>query len=375
MPKQKSLHVIVIGAGIVGASIAYHLSQRDGVTVTVLEKDEPGSGASGHSFAWLNSFGKDPDFYHQFNRRSMDLWRRFADRLGTDIGLHWGGELRWRKTVEDTEVLRRRVKQLQMWGYPCRMVTVDEMYELEPGLEPGPVAAASLSEIDGRVEPHRVIDACLERAQERGAVVQTRTPVMGCRLDRRKQHLEAVETSTGTMPCDVVVLASGVHTTALARQAGVNIPQRESPGVIVRIEDAPRVLQTVSVIHAPAVDAHQREIHLRSCADGTLRMGQGTQENEDRDDSQAHADDLLRRATHYLPALVGARATPIPVGYRPMPIDGLPILGFCQRVPNLYIAVMHSGVTLAPLVGELAAMEIVDGVRVEMLAPYRPERF
>lgn len=58
-----------------------------------------------------------------------------------------------------------------------------------------------------------------------------------------------------------------------------------------------------------------------------------------------------------------------------MPIDELPVIGFCDAAPNLYIALMHSGVTLAPLVGELAAVEIVDGARAEMLAPYRPERF
>ena len=58
-----------------------------------------------------------------------------------------------------------------------------------------------------------------------------------------------------------------------------------------------------------------------------------------------------------------------------MPADGLPVLGFSENVPNLYLAVMHSGVTLAPLVGELSAIEIIDGTKVEMLQPYRPERF
>jgi glycine/D-amino acid oxidase-like deaminating enzyme len=104
-------------------------------------------------------------------------------------------------------------------------------------------------------------------------------------------------------------------------------------------------------------------------------IGEGTQESLSRNDSQAHANALLARATHYLPALAGAQAVPVPVGYRPMPLDGLPVLGFAAAVPNLYIALMHSGVTLAPLVGELASMEIVDGARVEVLQSYRPERF
>ena len=66
---------------------------------------------------------------------------------------------------------------------------------------------------------------------------------------------------------------------------------------------------------------------------------------------------------------------PVPVGFRPMPIDGYPVLGFTRKVPNLYIALTHSGVTLCPLVSQLAALEIVEGARVNFLEDYRPERF
>ena len=366
--------IVVVGAGIVGASIAYHLSRRKGVAVTVLEGDEPCAGASGHSFAWLNSFGKDPLSYHHFNRRSMDIWYRFAHRLGTDLDLHWGGELRWESTPERADALRQRIKQLQARGYPTRIISKDEIRELEPGLSPGPVMTASFSEIDGQVDPLKVIEACLQRACESGTVVHTQTPATELCLDRRGK-IEAVNTPTGEISCDAVILANGTATTELAATADVHIPQQNSPGVVIRTDPQPPILQNVSVLHLPPIDKDRHEIHLRQSADGTFAIGQGSQESVDRDDSQAHADALLSRAIHYLPALAGARAIPKPVGYRPMPIDGLPVLGFCQATPNLYIALMHSGVTLAPLVGELATLEIVDGARVEMLAPYRPERF
>ncbi len=366
--------IVVVGAGIVGASIAYHLSRRKDVAVTVLERDEPCAGASGHSFAWLNSFGKDPVSYHHFNRWSMDIWDRFARRLGMDLNLHWGGELRWESTPERTDALHQRIKQLQVWGYPIRIISRDEIRELEPSLSPGPVVTASFSEIDGRVDPLKVIEACLQRAREGGTVVHTHTPVTELCLDGQGR-IEAVNTPSGEISCDVVVLANGTATTELAATADVHIPQQNSPGVVIRTDSQPPILQNVSILHLPPIDEDRHEIHLRQSADGTFAIGQGSQESLDRDDSQAHADSLLRRAIHYLPALAGARAIPTPVGYRPMPIDGLPVLGFCQTTPNLYIALMHSGVTLAPLVGELATLEIVDGARVEMLASYRPERF
>ena len=370
----KKLRIVVVGAGIVGASIAYHLSRRKDVAVTVLERDELCAGASGHSFAWLNSFGKDPVSYHHFNRRSMDIWDRFARRLGMDLDLHWGGELRWESTPERAGALQQRIKQLQAWGYPIRIISSDELRELEPGLSPGPVTTASFSEIDGRVDPLKVIEACLQRACESGTVVHTQTPVTELCLDGGGK-IEAVSTPSGEISCDVVVLANGTAVTELAATAGVHIPQQYSPGVVIRTDPQPPILHNVSVLHLPPIDKDRHEIHLRQSADGTLAIGQGSQESVDRDDSQEHADVLLSRAIHYLPALAGARAIPTPVGYRPMPIDELPVLGFCDAAPNLYIALMHSGVTLAPLVGELGTIEIVDGARVEMLAPYRPERF
>ena len=372
--QSKKREVVVVGAGIVGASIAYHLSGRNDISVIVLERDKPGFGASGHSFAWLNAFGKDPVSYHHFNRRSIDIWDRFARRLDSDLGLHWGGELHLKSTDVGAEALQKRVKQLQTWGYPIRLISIDEVRELEPGLSPGRVTAASYAEIDGHVLPVKVVEACLKRVRERGGVVHEQTSVTGISLDR-EGRVEAVQTPHGEMRCDIAVLASGVDTTALAAMTGVDIPQEESPGVVIRTNPRPRILQTVSALHAPPTDDNQQGIHLRQSVDGVFQIGQGTQESGNRDDSQAHADDLLRRARHYLPALSDANAITVPVGYRPMPIDGLPVIGFTQAVPNLYIALMHSGVTLAPLVGELAVQEIGEGARVEMLKLYRAERF
>src|SRR5262245_7501256 len=178
MQNGQSLRVVVVGAGIVGASIAYHLARRQ-VAVTVLERSQPCAGASSHSFAWLNAFGKDPASYHQFNRRSMDIWPRFARELVLDIGLHWGGEMRWECTPEGAKELQRRVQQLQAWGYPSRMIDAAELCAREPGMVPGPVTAAAFGEIDGQVEPAKVIAACLHRARERGAAVHLDTPVTG----------------------------------------------------------------------------------------------------------------------------------------------------------------------------------------------------
>ena len=365
--------VVIVGAGIIGAVLGYHLSRRDGIAVTLLERDVPGAGASGHSFAWVNGFGKDPREYHTLNRRSLDMWYRLAYTLDADVGIRYGGEMRWENNPHRAAQLRQRVRQIQTWGYPCRLITRAEMLALEPHLHPGDVLAASLSEADIHVETDIFIDVCLRRACEAGAVVHSQTAVTGFVV--RDGSVVAVKTVDAEFPCDVVVLASGVQTTELASLAQMQIPQQRSPGIVIKTTPCVEVLHTVAVIHAPAIDENHQHLHLRQLSDGSLRIGQGTQEGINRDDSQRHADALLERARTYLPTIGDAQAIPTPVGYRPMPLDGFPVLGFTESVRNLYVALMHSGVTLAPLVGEMATLEIVDGVGVDWFAPYRPERF
>ena len=371
--------VVVVGAGIVGASIAYRIAAR-GYAVTLIDKASPGSGASSHSFAWINAGLKAPLAYHNLNRRSMDMWEQFAARIADDgdsasVGLRWGGKVSWVTERDGAERLQSEVRQMQAWGYPSRIISVAELRELEPSLAVDGAAAAEYSENEAQVEPQMVVDACVRRLSELGGTVLTNTEVV--ELSQSDDgSVRAVETTSGEIECDIVALAAGTDVTPLAAMAGVHVPQYRSPGVVIRTNPLPRALQNVPVIYAPASADGRQEIHIRQCADGRMMIGEGTQESLAEDDSQEHADDLLDRARRFLPALDGARAVAVPVGWRPMPLDGYPIMGFTQEAPNLYIALTHSGVTLAPLISQLSMLEICDGAVVDaVLSPYRLERF
>ena len=366
------MRIVVVGAGIVGGAIAFHLARR-GAEVTLIDVGEPGMGATSHSFAWINSFGKEPRPYGALNRRSLDTWDRFARLLDADLGLRWGGQLTWAATDEDAEELAHNVARLQSWGYVARMIDQAEMLRLEPGLRPGIVSAAAFSDNDGHVQGTRVAQTCASRVRQMGGNIMSGSPVTG--LVMHGGRVTAIQLADGSVPCDAVVLAAGVGTARLAEMAGVPIPQEESPGVVVRTEPMPPVLRSVAALYAPPAGQEGRPVHLRQSTDGVVLLGEGSQESLARDDSPAHAAEILATASVYLPALKAATPIPVPVGYRPMPIDGLPVLGFTRAVANLYVALMHSGVTLAPLVGELATMEILDGARVDILKHYRPERF
>ena len=376
---EKPRTVAVIGAGIMGAAIAWRLALR-GVHVVLIDKGQPGRGASSHSFAWVNAGAKEPIGYHNLNRRSLELWPRFAAEINgpedqDSSGLRLGGKVSWESDPVAAEGLVARVRQLQSWGYPTRLIDADELKYLEPALDPGPVAAAEFSPNEGQVEPQMVVDACLRRLRETGCEIYTDTEVYGF-----EQHddgrIHTLETTSGSGDVDAVVIAAGTGATRLAALAGVNVPQAESPGVVIRTNPLPSLLHYVPVVYTPPLDDGRREIHLRQCADGRLMIGEGDQESLAEDDSQAHADDLLARARRYLPGLEGAQAVPVPVGWRPMPLDGYPVMGFASEAPNLYVALTHSGVTLAPALSQLAMQEICDGTPADaVLASYRPQRF
>ena len=376
---EKPENVAVIGAGILGAAIAWRLAQR-GFHVSLFDKGQPGHGASSHSFAWINAGAKEPIGYHNLNRRSLEMWPRFAAGIGDhgdpdSVGLRWGGKVSWESGPAAADGLVARVRQLQSWGYPARLIGADELKRLEPALEVGPVAAAEYSPNEGQVEPQMVVDACLRRLREMGCEIHADTEVHGFEQDD-DGRIQGLATASGSRDVDTVVIAAGTGTTRLAALAGVNVPQAESPGVVIRTNPLPPLLRNVPVVYAPPLGDGRREIHLRQCADGRLMIGEGDQESLAEDDTQAHADDLLARARRYLPGLAGAQAVPVPVGWRPMPLDGYPVVGFAAEAANLYVALTHSGVTLAPALSQLAAQEICGGTPADaVLGPYRPQRF
>ncbi len=376
---KRSHRVVVVGAGILGASIAWRLSSR-GCDVTIIDRAQPGSGASSHSFAWINAGSKEPLHYHNLNRRSLEMWDGFAAAIADDgdsatVGLRWGGKVSWEIDSAGAERLTSEVRQLQSWGYPTRLIDSSELSELVPSLELDTVLAAEYSDNEAQVEPQMVVDASLRRLSEHDASILPNTEVVG--LGRADDgRVVAVETTSGDIECDTVALAAGTAVTQLAALAGVNVPQEESPGVVIRTNPLPPLLENVPVVYAPAMEDGRQEIHIRQCADGRMMIGEGSQESLAEDDSQAHADDLLDRARKVIPQLADAVAIPVPVGWRPMPLDGYPIFGFAREAPNLYIALTHSGVTLAPVLGQLAMLEICDGAVVDsVLGPYRPGRF
>ncbi|HEV7432969.1 MAG TPA: FAD-dependent oxidoreductase, partial [Steroidobacteraceae bacterium] len=139
--QPRPLRVGVVGAGIVGASIAYHLAEA-GAQVTVLEKTGAAAGATRNSFAWLNAFVEDTH-YRGVRLQSLLAYHDLDRRLG--LRITWGGYLDWASDAAQAAIVRENAAQLADSPYPVVSLSVAELAALSPQLTPGPISAAIYS--------------------------------------------------------------------------------------------------------------------------------------------------------------------------------------------------------------------------------------
>ena len=361
-PRRRD-RVAIVGGGIIGASIAFHLARR-GADVRLLEKAEPAAGATRNSFAWINAgLSKRPREYYRLNHLSMLAYRQLRLDLGDSLPVQWGGSLTWFDRLEASESLQRQVRARQTWGYPVHLVDDDEFRRLEPAVVRGAASATAFATQEGSVDPVAATQALLAGARERGATIEYPCEVTG--LDIASGRLRGVRTTCGTFEADVIVIAAGVATPRLAAMAGLDVPLKDSPGVLAHTKPTDRILGRV--VLAPGA-------HMKQMLDGRIVTGAGFG-GSPTDTSLEVGEQMLDAAARVVPEIENAELDRVTLGWRPLPQDNHPVVGFAPPESDVYVAVMHSGVTLAPLIGRLAAQEILDDVRVDLLEPYRLERF
>ncbi len=347
--------ITIVGAGIIGASIGYHLAKR-GAQVTILEKQRPAAGATQNSFAWLNAF-KQPQPYYELNLLGVLGWRRLCGEMGSDLQVQWGETVQWSPSGAPATALGKTVNMYRRWGYPSHLIDEAEFSRLLPGVTPGPFGAALFSELEGTVDPVHATNALLKKAQQFGAKVEYPCEVTGIAKG-------SVATSRGPIETDVLVLASGTDTPRLAQMAGIRVPLKNSPGLLAHTAPQARWLDRIAL--APGANIKQNP-------DGRIVTGTDFAASAITAPSREAGDKLLKNAAQFLPKLKDVSLETVTLGHRVLPEDGLPIVGFAGA--GLYIAAMHSGMTLAPIIGQLAAMEILDSAAVDLLTPFRLSRF
>ena len=366
---MKNSDVIVIGAGSVGANVAYRLAVR-GARVTVLEAGAPGGGTSGVSFAWTNSFNKTPRDYHDLNTAGMAEHRALAQELGGGAWHPQEGAIAWEEAPAARAHLKETVERLASWDYPVELISPQQARALEPDLHIAPhVDEVVYTKSEGYVEVVPLIGALLAHAMRLGAHVLAGQRVTG--VLREGARVRGVTTASGTrFEADAVVDCAGPATDDVARLAGIEIPFDRVPGRLIYTTPVASTLRRP--IHAPGV-------HFRPDGAGRIVLAEGAHDHVWREEAHGHeawpAEQSLRAVSAHFPALAGARVEATRVGVRPMPRDERPMVGVIPGLDGFYVVTSHSAVTLGPLWGRIVAAELLDGVADPRLAAYRPARF
>ncbi len=196
--------IVVVGAGVIGAAIAYRLA-RAGARVTLVDRGEPGQGTSANSFAWVNSNDKPPLAYHRLNAESVVAHRRLREDVGSDLEktsgprtsewLHEGGGLEWTDTEAGRQRLLEKAARLRAWGYRVEALDEAEVRALEPHLRLDGLTAATFCPDEAWVDGPRFAAALGAAAEALGATVRTGEAVVG--LERNGERVSAVRLAGG----------------------------------------------------------------------------------------------------------------------------------------------------------------------------------
>ena len=342
---------------MLGVSTATQLAER-GVAVTLITDGPLGSGASGRSLSWLNSFTERTAAYHRLRMIGIDRYRTLAAALPDAPWLRFDGGVFW---GDDAEAIAARHHAT---GYEVRPV----------GRVPGvvvPPGAAFLNPGEGWVDLPSLIRHLADRCTAAGG--RLITGAGAARPDVRSVRAVGVHLADGsTIAADAVVVATGATVPGMLAELGVPIVAQDSPAALVRTRPVRADLRVV--VNAPRVS-------LRPTPDGRLVVGAGWLDAEltrDGDDGTVPDDripELLAEASAVLEGHPALLAEAVMAGPRPMPVDDEPVLGRVDGVAGLHVAFTHSGATLGLIAGELVSEEVVTGLPHPLLDPFRPDRF
>lgn len=341
------MSAVVVGAGIVGASVAYHLARR-GVPVTLLEQGpEPATGVTGDSFGWIGDSKVDwPGGARDLREYVLADHRRLEAEL-PHATLRRTGSLSW----TDTPGRQPRPAPGQF------RVGRSDIAALEPNLRHPPEQAIHTPS-DAGVDPTALTRALVEAAAAHGARVLYDTPVTSLHLTRGR--VEGVRTPTGTRAATTVVLTAGTGVPRLCEPLSIDLSTSASPATLARITAPPGLVRTI--IARPDFEVREvREGNLLLVvphAEGVTALDRSAQHAYQRLKMTFQEGEKCR--------LLGYRT-----GRRPMPAHG-PVIGYATRDRSVYVAVMHSAICLAPTAGRLIADELVTAKPPPELKRCRP---
>lgn len=359
---MSSQKIAVIGAGIIGSSIAYSLSKRN-VEVHLIDKRKELNDPTLYSLAWLNAFRKTPLDYYVFYSMGQHEWPWFDAELGGGFDLTWSGALALPITSSGEKTLNKHVEPLFQWGYALERINKAGLTRIEPSLKPENVPWGIDCLHEGFVDAAKCTRRLIELAQSNGAKICRPKKVTG--LIRKNKRLKAIVIDDEELDFDEVILACGETVSELAATASVAVPQCNTP--LFFVETSPcqqRLNRTVWHIFGDGL------IEMRQNPDGSFWIVEIGDTHSSYPDHKGKAQQLIDKVGCLFPP-VKKLSYSQRVIIVPKPLDGKAIFGFAPGVENLYIALSHSAVVIASQIGRWVSQELIDKIPVHWLEQFR----
>ena len=348
--------VVVIGGGVEGCSIAWHLTLA-GVRVGLLERWEIGAGASGASAGGVRHQGRDlREFPLAF--RAIERWLTLEDELNANVDYRRGGHATTCEHEEDLPELAKSVLVQRSAGLDLQLVEGDDLRALIPGIAPEVIAAA-YSPNDGHANPTKTTQAFADAAKRGGATIQTSCRVTGISVNGGR--VGGIETEVGPVLADTVVLAAGAWSVELAHAIGIDLHcSPDGYQAMTTFPVDPHLTQVLGSM--------RRMISLKQLPDGRYLLGGGwpgefTMEQPRGHNLEANIERNFHEGAALIPHVGSALIDQAWLGIDAHGHDEVPVLGYVAGIEGLVIATGFSGhgFAIAPAIGEAIAGLVTTG--------------
>jgi sarcosine oxidase subunit beta len=372
MSLPRTASVVVIGGGVVGCSIAYHLARRGQRDVVVLERDAVGSGTTSKAAGGIRAqFPTETEI--RFSLEALRVFEQFRDEFGVDIGFMRIGYLFLVSSDDDLRGFQNRMELQRSLGVDVRQLSPPDAQKLVPALHVDDLIAAVWGPGDGLAGPAEVTNGFARRARELGARIAEGVHVTGIDVDRGR--VRGVRSTDGDIGAPVVVNAAGPFAARVGRLAGIDVPVYPRRRHIFFTEPFPQIPGPV-----PLTTDRGSGFYFRKEMEQVLLSAGDVQDvGEDLSASMdgAMVEEAVQKAVHRVPVLEQARIAGGWAGLRPLTRDDHAIVGWAPGVEGLFLAVGFGGHGFqhSPATGRYVAEWLLDGAPSTDLSLFDPGRF
>jgi sarcosine oxidase subunit beta len=372
MAQPRTASVVIIGGGVVGCSIAYHLARRGQRDVVVLERESVGSGTTSKAAGGIRAqFPTETEI--RFSLEGIQVFERFEEEFGVDIGYRKIGYLFLVSDPTDLAGFRTRMALQQRLGVDVREITPAEAKAIVPALRVDDLVAAVWGPDDAMAGPAEVTNGFARRARELGARLVEGVNVTGITVERGRAT--GVVTDQGSIAAPIVVNAAGPAGGAVGRLAGVDLPVQPRRRHIFFTEPFPEIPGPVPLTTDRASGFYfRKEMEQLLLSPGDVEdIGEDFTVPVDR----TRIDDTVEKALHRIPIVEKARIAGGWAGLRPLTPDDHAIIGWAPGVDGFFVAVGFGGHGFqhSPATGRYVAEWLLDGRPSLDLALFAPDRF